>query len=338
MGVLLPPVTGRAPGRRARSSTSPSAASTTSRSSSTRPYPFEKYDQLFVPEFNAGAMENAGAVTIPRGLRLPVEGHRRRLRAARRDDPARTRAHVVRRPRHHALVGRPLAQRVVRHLRVGDLPCPRPRTGRTRGPRSPTSRRPGPTDRTSCPRRTRSRPTSRDIEDVEVNFDGITYAKGASVLKQLVAWVGRDAFRRRRPSVLRATRVGQHRAGRPARVPWRRRPAATCRAGPRSGWRPPGSTRCGPTSTVDAEGRFTSFAIVQTAPDDHPTLRSHRLAIGLYDHTATTAWSRIDRVELDVVGERTSVSPTRRQAHSPICPAQRRRPRLHQDPARPAVG
>ena len=34
----------------------------------------------------------------------------------------------------------------------------------------------------------------RDIEDVEVNFDGITYAKGASVLKQLVAWVGRDAF------------------------------------------------------------------------------------------------------------------------------------------------
>ena len=28
------------------------------------PYPFEKYDQLFVPEFNAGAMENAGAITF----------------------------------------------------------------------------------------------------------------------------------------------------------------------------------------------------------------------------------------------------------------------------------
>ncbi len=34
----------------------------------------------------------------------------------------------------------------------------------------------------------------RDLEDVEVNFDGITYAKGASVLKQLVAWVGREHF------------------------------------------------------------------------------------------------------------------------------------------------
>ncbi len=57
------------------------------------------------------------------------------------------------------------------------------------------SRRPGPTARTSSPRRTRSSPTIRDLEDVEVNFDGITYAKGASVLKQLVAYVGREAFR-----------------------------------------------------------------------------------------------------------------------------------------------
>ena len=34
----------------------------------------------------------------------------------------------------------------------------------------------------------------RDLEDVEVNFDGITYAKGAAVLKQLVAYVGREPF------------------------------------------------------------------------------------------------------------------------------------------------
>src|SRR5699024_6738844 len=33
-----------------------------------------------------------------------------------------------------------------------------------------------------------------DIAAVEVNFDGITYAKGASVLKQLAAYVGHDAF------------------------------------------------------------------------------------------------------------------------------------------------
>jgi aminopeptidase N len=33
-----------------------------------------------------------------------------------------------------------------------------------------------------------------DVESVHQNFDGITYAKGASVLRQLVAWVGQDAF------------------------------------------------------------------------------------------------------------------------------------------------
>ena len=35
---------------------------------------------------------------------------------------------------------------------------------------------------------------NHDLEAVEVNFDGITYAKGASALKQLVAWVGEDEF------------------------------------------------------------------------------------------------------------------------------------------------
>ena len=56
-----------------------------------------------------------------------------------------------------------------------------------------------------------------DLEDVEVNFDGITYAKGASVLKQLVAWVGRDAFLDGPAPLLRQARLRQHRAARPAR-------------------------------------------------------------------------------------------------------------------------
>ena len=55
-----------------------------------------------------------------------------------------------------------------------------------------------------------------DVAAVEVNFDGITYAKGASVLKQLVAYVGRDEFPVRRAAVLPPPRVRQHRAGRPA--------------------------------------------------------------------------------------------------------------------------
>ena len=78
------------------------------------------------------------------------------LRAARQHDPPRDGAHVVRRPRHHAVVGRPVAQRVVRRVglapRLGRRPPGTPR----RGPASPTPARTGPTARTSCPRPTRS--------------------------------------------------------------------------------------------------------------------------------------------------------------------------------------
>jgi aminopeptidase N len=86
------------------------------------PYPFTKYDQLFVPEFNAGRDGERRLRDDPRGLRLPLSRARRVHRAARRDDPARARAHVVRRPGHHAVVGRPVAQRVVRDLRERAVP------------------------------------------------------------------------------------------------------------------------------------------------------------------------------------------------------------------------
>ena len=98
---------------------------------------------------------------LPGGLRLPVPRHALPLRAARRDRAARDGAHVVRRPGHHALVGRPVAERVVRHLGVGDLPGRRHRVHARPGPRSPTWRSPGPTGRTSCPPPTRWPPTSR---------------------------------------------------------------------------------------------------------------------------------------------------------------------------------
>ena len=84
------------------------------------PYPFEKYDQLYVPEYNMGAMENAGCVTL-RDEYLPRSRQDARvLRVPRLGDPPRDGAHVVRRPGDHEVVGRPLAQRVVR--RVGLLP------------------------------------------------------------------------------------------------------------------------------------------------------------------------------------------------------------------------
>ena len=107
-----------------------------------------------------GAMENAGCVTL-RDEYLPRSRQDRSFYEFRAlGDPARDGAHVVRRPGHHEVVGRPVAQRVVR--RVGLLPRRR-RGHRVRprpGPASPTPARTGPTARTSCPAPTRSPPTT----------------------------------------------------------------------------------------------------------------------------------------------------------------------------------
>ena len=112
-------------------------------------YPLPKYDQVCVPEFNAGAMENFGCVVHAEQhyiFRSP--GHRLRVRAAGQHDPARDGPHVVRRPGHHALVGRPVAERVVRrvgqplvqhprhpvHRRVDDVPVDPQELGLPAGP------------------------------------------------------------------------------------------------------------------------------------------------------------------------------------------------------------
>ncbi len=130
LGHLLPRVARRSTWTPSACSPRPSRASASSTSSFGVRYPFGKYDQLFVPEFNAGAMENAGAVTFLEDYVFRSRVTRPGVRAACRDRAARDGAHVVRRPRHHALVGRSLAQRVVRDLRVGAVPGGRHRVHR----------------------------------------------------------------------------------------------------------------------------------------------------------------------------------------------------------------
>ena len=99
----------------------------------------------------------------PRRVPLPLPRHPGLLRDQGQHDPARARPHVVRRPGHHDLVGRPVAQRVVRRMGVPLLPGRDPGQRRapatTRGPPSPTAARTGPTGRTSCPPPTRWPPT-----------------------------------------------------------------------------------------------------------------------------------------------------------------------------------
>ncbi len=144
-----------------------------------------------------------------------------------------------------------------------------------------------------------------DLHDVELNFDGITYAKGASVLKQLVAYVGEDAFLAGLRSYFTTHAWGnatfddllaalEKASGRPLRdfaTTW----LTTAQV-----------NTLRPEVTVDDQGRYQRVAVRQEAPADHPTLRTHRMVVGLYD-LADGALVRRDRHELDVSGELTEV-------------------------------
>jgi aminopeptidase N len=140
---------------------------------------------------------------------------------------------------------------------------------------------------------------------VEVNFDGITYAKGASVLKQLVAYVGRENFLDGVRKYFAAHAWGnatladllaalEETSGRDLAA-WSAEWLQTA-----------GVNTLRPSYSVDADGRFTEFAVEQEAAATHPVLRSHRIAIGLYDRTEAGIVRR-HRVETDVAGPRTVV-------------------------------
>ena len=90
-------------------------------------------------------------------------------------------------------------------------------------------------------------PIAADIPDVaavEVNFDGITYAKGASVLKQLVAYVGRDEFLAGVRDYFRKHEFGNTTLADLLGPLSRRARAATSPSGSSSGCAPARSTRC----------------------------------------------------------------------------------------------
>ena len=156
-------------------------------------YPFGKYDQLFVPEFNAGAMENAGAVTF-------LEDYVFRSKVT--DAAYERRAETVLHEMAHMWFGDLVTMRWWDDLWLNEsfatymsVLCQVEATRYTRGWTTFAS-----SEKTWAYRQDQlpsTHPIAADIADIEavkVNFDGITYAKGASVLKQLVAWVGQDAF------------------------------------------------------------------------------------------------------------------------------------------------
>ncbi len=141
-----------------------------------------------------------------------------------------------------------------------------------------------------------------DVEAVEANFDGITYAKGASVIKQLVAFVGQDTFL----TGLRAY-LTRHAYGNATFDDLLADVEGVFSESLRdyaSEWlRTSQVNTLRPVLVVDDGGRYTTVAVEQTAPAAHPTLRTHRIAIGLYD----SSLRRTSRHEVTVAGPRTDV-------------------------------
>ena len=271
------------------------------------PYAFGKYDQLFVPEFNAGAMENAGAVTF-------LEDYVFRSKVTRYSYERR--AETVLHEMAHMWFGDLVTMRWWDDLWLNEsfatfasVLCQAGATEYTEAWTTFAN-----VEKSWAYRQDQlpsTHPVAADIPDlhaVEVNFDGITYAKGASVLKQLVAYVGlehflaglRDYFTTHAFSnatfddLLGALEKA---SGRDL-SDWGRQWLKTT-----------GLNTLRPDFDVDDDRRFTRFAIRQggAAPGAGET-RVHRLAVGIYDDDGSGKLVRIHRTELDVTGDVTEVT------------------------------
>jgi aminopeptidase N len=269
-----------------------------------RPYPFTKYDQLFVPEFNAGAMENAGAVTF-----LEDYVFRSKVTQAARDARANTILHemahmwfgdlVTMRWWDDLWLNESFAEFMAYHAASTATRFTDAWTGFA------TSRKAWGYRQDQLPSTHPIAADAPDLEAAKANFDGITYAKGASVLKQLVAWVGLEHF-------LAGVRTyfDKHEWGN-TRLADLLTELETTSGRDLAEWskewlQTAGCNTLRASFVLAEDGTYSSFAVEQEAPDDYPTLRSHRIAIGLYDRT-DAGLVRRSRIETDVVGPLTDV-------------------------------
>ncbi|MCX4786743.1 MULTISPECIES: aminopeptidase N [unclassified Streptomyces] len=276
-------------------------------------YPFAKYDQLFVPEFNAGAMENAGAVTI-RDQYV--------FRSKVTDAAYETRAETILHELAHMWFGDLVTMEWWNDLWLNEsfatytsIACQAYAEG-SKWPHSWTtfanSMKTWAYRQDQLPSTHPIMADIRDLDDVLVNFDGITYAKGASVLKQLVAYVGMDAFFTGVQAYFKAHAYGntqlsdllgalEETSGRDLKT-WSKAWLETA-----------GINILRPEIVTDENGHVTSFTVLQEAPalpagaKGEPTLRPHRIAIGCYDLDGSGKLVRTNRIELDVDGARTTV-------------------------------
>jgi aminopeptidase N len=273
-------------------------------------YAFGKYDQAFVPEFTLGAMENPGCVTLRDDYIFT---------SAVTDAERENRAMVIAHEMAHMWFGdlvtmewwddlwlnesfaEYLGYRVVSEVTEFTDAWTTFSIGRKAWGYAADQR---PSTHPVAPERV------DDTVEALFNFDGISYAKGASVLRQLVAWLGDDAFLAGMRSHFAAHAFGNatladllaalgDASGRDlsewARVWLRTAQVSTLR----------------PDVTLDADGRYASVDIVQSAPPvppaAQPVLRPHRINVATGVLADDGRLRPRDVVEVAVDGVRTRV-------------------------------
>ncbi|WP_040161350.1 aminopeptidase N [Nigerium massiliense] len=266
-----------------------------------RPYAFDDYAQVFVPEFNFGAMENAGCVTFRDEYIF-----RSRMTAANYESRDNTILHEM------------------AHMWFGDLVtmwwwddlwlnesfaewashyaqqqiAARYGTGVDPWSSFGNQRKTWAYRQDQLPSTHPIAADMVDLEAVELNFDGITYAKGASALRQLVAFVGEDAF-------LAGVRAyfAEHAWGNThlddLLVKLEEASGRDLSFYTQQWLQTTGVNTVAAEFDTDDEGRFTRVSLRQTATAEHPTLRQHRIGVGLYN-LVDGRLERTDRVELDL--------------------------------------
>ncbi len=270
-------------------------------------YPFEKYDQLFVPEFNAGAMENAGCVTHHESYVF-----RSKVTRATYEQRANTVLHEMAHMWFGDLVtmkwwddlwlNESFAEWAAHHASVEATQYTEAWVNFVN-------------QRKAWGYRQDQLPTTHpivadmfDLDAVEVNFDGITYAKGASALRQLVAWVGEEAFFAGIREYFKKHAWGnteltdllvelEAASGRSLKD-WTQRWLQTA-----------GVNTLRPEIVIE-NGVYKSVVVIQeppVAPEGvDQLLRPHHIGIGLYNRSGATI-KRDSRIEIDVDGARTEV-------------------------------
>jgi len=268
------------------------------------PYPFEKYDQLFVPEFNAGAMENAGAITFTETYIF-----RSKVTDAVKERRVGTILHEL----AHMWFGDLVTMKWWNDLWLNESFAEWASTLATAEATEwngawttfQAMEKSWAYRQDQLPSTHPVVATINDLEDVQVNFDGITYAKGGSVLKQLVAWVGLPEFMLGVSNYFKKHEFGNTElsdllaeleitSGRDL-ASWSTLWLETA-----------GVNTLRPEIESTADGTITSFAVLQEAVPEYPTLRPHRLVVGFYE-LRSGKLIRDHRVEIDVDGERTRV-------------------------------